>query len=136
MALNNKQTADILPPIALAALGADTDPEMKDYIKSLIQDRLAERSKEQRMAERCAKNAVQQAQEEIAARAARVRNCNHLKQDNRSTRLAGQKLSGTGQVALVCQFCHDVFHIPADKSLGQKEPAIHLIPQTDEIGGF
>lgn len=132
--LRDEPAQDVLPLLAQAALGnATQDPETQQLLKMLIQEKLEERNKEKQKRERLALSAAQAVKEKMAADEAERRSCNHLKQDNRSTRLCGQKVTGTGQYALTCTWCGQMFHIPALK--GQQEPPRHLVPSMDVVGG-
>ncbi len=128
---------DVLTVMAGAVTGAD--PEFQQLLKEMLRDRLKTREEEKKRDERKHLNAIQQAQEQIEAEAARRGTCSHLKQDGRSTRLVGQWVTGTPkdpgshQIVLVCQFCGKTFHHPARKDQTPVPP--HLFPSGDEIGG-
>jgi hypothetical protein len=125
--------ADALGPLAMAALGADSDPEMREYVKDLIRDRMVIREKEKKQQERMARNAVQAAEDEARTKANKIASCNHMKQDNRETRLVGQFLSGTGQLCTTCQWCGVMFHNPP--LANQTAAPLNLLPHRDGIGG-
>lgn len=127
-----KEIGNVLPLMAAAVLGGTGDDSLKELIGELVKDQLEKRRKERLRAERLAESAVQAAKEEKAVREAQQRRCTHRKQDN-STRLAGQYLSGTGQLSLVCLFCGKNYFLPAHD--GQEAPPKELIPPGDEIGG-
>jgi len=131
-----KESVEVMPILAAAALhGAGaSDDQVKSLLVELLQGQVDKRKKDKERAERYALNAVQAAEEEQKFRHSEQAKCNHLKQDN-STRLSGQRLSGTGQVSLVCKFCHKNYYWPPILELGQEAPPRHLIPPGDEIGG-
>jgi putative protein kinase ArgK-like GTPase of G3E family len=123
-----------LPILATAALNGSGigNDELRVLLTELVQDQLDTRRKERQRRERLAAAAVESAKEEKAQREQQQKNCSHTKQDD-STRLAGQFLSGTGQLSLVCTFCGKNYFHPALP--GQEEPPRHLIPSRDVIGG-
>jgi hypothetical protein len=128
----NDGMAAALPLLAQAALGSNADPQLAELLKELVNDQLEQRRKLRARQERLAASAVQAAQDNEAQKLAQQRACNHLKQDD-TTRLAGQYLSGNGQLALVCMFCGKEFHLPP--LAGQEAPPKHLMPSGDSIGG-
>ena len=134
METKKKDLADVLPILAASALGNATggDDRVKELLVELIEDQLERRRKEKDKIKRMAESAVQAAKEEKAMRDAQQKHCNHRKQDD-STRLSGQRLSGTGQISLVCKFCGKNFFMPPTE--GQEAPPRDLIPSADEIGG-
>jgi len=127
-----------VPLMAAAVLqgGGMTDPDIKDLLKEVLGGLADRRRKEAQMREKLALQAVQSAQEMERQKQEVQGRCSHLKQDGRSTRLAGQYITdghGRNQLCLVCVFCHKEFHSPAFE--GQTPPPHHLIPPADEIGG-
>ena len=131
---NDVKPEAVLPVLASAMLeGAGaTNPQLQEYIAALLGDQLAARDKEKAKRERLAMNSVQAAQEAELARAQKQSQCSHLKQDD-TTRLVGQRLTGTRQIALVCQFCAKEYHMPPLE--GQEAPPRDLLPSADIIGG-
>ena len=130
----NSTNENLLPLMATAALqgaGADNN-QIQELIGLLLKDQLAVREKEKQRKERLSLNSIAATAEAIAAKSGEQDRCPHLKQDNTS-RLTGQRLSGTGQIALVCTYCHKEFHMPPQE--GQVAPPRHLIPSADIIGG-
>ena len=82
---------------------------------------------------------AQAAQEEMAERRRKQAACNHLKLNNRDTRLRGQVVTGDRegrgkQLVLVCGFCGKSYHYPPKE--GQEVPPQHLLPPADEIGNW
>jgi len=130
---NNAPEADALLPImAQAVLSGETNDTLKELLNGLLGDMLERRKKEQALKQRRALSAIQAAKEAEETQAREQANCNHLKQDD-TTRLHGQYLTGTGQLALVCSFCGKNYHLPALE--GQEAPPRQLIPPMDQIGG-
>lgn len=123
----------MLPIMAQAALGGGpVDDTLKALLGELLQDALEQRRKEKDKKERLALSAVQAAKEQAEAVGIEQRRCSHKKQDGHS-RLTGQYLSGTGQLALVCTFCAKNYHNPPLE--GQEAAPRELIPSADIIGG-
>lgn len=133
---NNKQNATeaALPLMAAAVLnnatGGDTDA-LRSILAELATDQLEARRKDKNRKDRMALAAIQTVKEQIEQKKLREANCSHERQD-KTSRLAGQRLSGTGQLCLVCQFCTKEFHQPPLE--GQEAPPRHLIPGADSIG--
>lgn len=126
--------SEVMPILAATALGNATggDDRIKSLLIELIEDQMEKRRKEKDKSKRLAESAVQAAKEEKEMRESQQRRCNHRKQDG-YTRLVGQRVTGTGQISLVCQFCNKNFFMPPFN--GQIAPPQDLIPNGDEIGG-
>jgi hypothetical protein len=119
--------------LALAALsGGSMDPEIKDMLKILVGDALQKRQKERDRAEKQMLSAAQASKEYHEEQRRKQARCSHRNQ-MKQTRLAGQRLTGTGQISLVCQYCNKNFFLPPLE--GQDAPPNELIPPVDEIGG-
>jgi hypothetical protein len=108
------------------------DPEIKDMLKILVGDALQKRQKERDRAEKQMLSAAQASKEYHEEQRRKQARCSHRNQ-MKQTRLAGQRLTGTGQISLVCQYCNKNFFLPPLE--GQDAPPNELIPPVDEIGG-
>ena len=106
--------------------------EVKELLKDLLQEQVAARKKHNTHLAAMAQNRVDAAKEMQQVKESEWRRCNHRKQDG-TTRLSGQRLTGTGQICLVCKYCGMDFFYPALE--GQKEVPRDLWPTGDEIGG-
>ena len=131
MAKNDKP--DMLPAMAaLAIKGGEGDERLKSLLIAALEDSLQERQKRKEQQERLAKASIEATKEYIKTREEEIARCDHRKQDG-STRLSGQRLSGTGQICLVCKKCGADFFDPALE--GQRPVPKDLWPSADEIGG-
>jgi hypothetical protein len=138
--LNTQETPleKVAPALAVAALsqGGLDNPEIKALLAETLLGIKERREKAAKMQERMDQQRLQTIAEMEAQKAQRQSGCSHLKQDGRSTRLAGQVttgIAGKRQLVLVCQWCHKEYHTPPNA--GQEAPPQHLIPPGDEIGG-
>ncbi len=128
-----KTHEEVLPAMAAMAIqGGTGDDAAKKLLVEYLEDALAERRKRKEQAERLAQASVEATKEYVKTREAEIARCSHRKQDG-STRLSGQRLSGTGQLCLVCKYCGaDFFDPPLP---GQRPIPRELMPPSDEIGG-
>jgi hypothetical protein len=119
----------------LAGNGAGSNEEVNELLREILREVKDKRQAEREKAERLALQAVEATREATEQRERMQAACSHLKQDNTSTRLVGQRVTGTGQIVLTCQWCAKMYHIPPDPALGQVAPPRNLVPSADGIGG-
>lgn len=134
MAQNNRVSTEdpnTMPIMAMAALNGSGDPEALELVKEMLREHKGKRDKEKLKKERQALSSAQAAADSLEAQKHKQSRCSHRKQNN-ETRLVGQRLSGTRQVCLKCQFCAIEYFAPPME--GQIAPPTHLIPPADEIG--
>jgi len=106
--------------------------EAKELLNELLKEQFDLREKNKTHQKALAMNRVTAAKEMQQIKEADWKRCNHRKQDN-TTRLSGQRLTGTGQICLVCKYCGmDFFHPPIGD---QRAVPKDLWPTGDEIGG-
>lgn len=124
-----------LDPKAMALMSAGgMPPELQEMILQELREGLEAKQKAKAKKDNQALANIQATQDAIAHQN-RVRNqCPHRKLDGQ-TQLAGQYLTGTGQLFLTCQGCHKEFFHPVDASLGQNAIPQALMPGQDQIGG-
>lgn len=125
------EAADMLPVMAMAALSKG-DEGTQALMKELVEDLLKERRVKKARKDAFAMSAIRATQQAEKAKSIEKANCSH-KTKKDETRLRGQRLSGTGQICLVCTWCNDEFFMPPLE--GQKAPPRNLIPSMDVIGG-
>ncbi len=127
-----------LPLLAAAAIGNAQGPDgeknsaLNSILAQLLGDELEKRQKAKAKNEKMLLQNALAAKDEMEARETRIRTCSHRKQDQ-STRLAGQRTSGSGRIVLVCQFCNAEFFEPA--LAGERPVPSGLWPSGDQIGG-
>jgi hypothetical protein len=128
-----------VPLMAAAVLasngGGQTNEEVQGLLLELLRDVQAKRTEERQKAERMAMQAVETTKEATAEQRRKQSACNHRKQDNVSTRLVGQHVTGTGQLVLTCQWCGKTYFNPPDLEKGQEGCPRDLLPSADAIGG-
>lgn len=125
------EAADMLPVLAMAALSKG-DESTQVLMKELVEDLLKERREKKERKEKLALSAIRATQQAEKAKSQEKSMCSHKNKKN-ETRLRGQRLSGTGQICLVCTWCNDEFFMPPLE--GQKKPPAELVPSMDIIGG-
>lgn len=134
--LNNTDPVEV-PLLAAAVLSqaGATNSEAQELLLDILREVKGKRDAEREKAERLAKAAVEATREADEQRKRVQAGCNHRKQDNVSTRLVGQRVTGTGQLVMTCQWCNKMFHNPPDLSQGQEAAPRELLPHGDLIGG-
>lgn len=112
--------------------GSGVNTLLNGMLVKLLQEEVANREKNQARREKMLLQNALSAKEAAEQKAAERANCSHRNQLN-ETRLRGQRLSGTGQINLLCTFCQESFFSPALP--GQKSVPADLWPNADMIGG-
>jgi len=123
-----------LDPATIAALVSlsGEDPEIREAVREFLRDYLEEYKRRKQERQQFIQNRLDIIKQEEANRNRLQERCTHRKEDGTS-RLAGQRLSGTGQICLVCMGCAKTFYMPAQE--GQEPVPPDLIPHGDAIGG-
>lgn len=125
----------LMAAAVLAGGSGQTNGEVQELLLELLRDVQAKRTEERQKAERMAMQAVETTKEAAEETRRKQASCNHRKQDNVSTRLVGQRVTGTGQLVLTCQWCGKTYFTPADVEKGQEACPRDLLPHVDAIGG-
>ena len=128
-----KQDNPMIPILAAAAIqNGGGNNEASEMLNLLIREEMEKRNKERDKRLALAEQGARRSKENREHKLAEQNRCSHRKQDG-STRLRGQRLSGTDQINLVCMFCHKCFYAPPLP--GQEDVPKELWPTPDEIGG-
>jgi hypothetical protein len=117
------------------AMSDGMPPELREMLIEELRDQMEARKRAKQKKENQAIANAQATMDEQKGRIAKQALCSHLKPDNKTTRLAGQFISGTGQLCLMCVHCYKEFFRPPNAALGQVDIPNHLMPQDDAIGG-
>jgi len=128
-----KKDEGIPTEVAIALANIDKlDDDLKAAIKEILVDYVETVRERKRQREQFVQNRLKIIQQEREARRSEQERCTHRKEDG-SSRLVGQRLTGTGQLCFVCLGCAKSFYYPAYE--GQEEVPKELIPHSDAIGG-
>jgi len=123
-----------LPLLTVAAQLANSggaSEEINNLLRSLLVEEVDKRKKNAEKRERMLRSNAMAAKEQALAKEQAQNQCTHRDQLNES-RLAGQVLSGTGQLNLVCKWCHKSYYNPPLE--GQEAAPRELLPRAEAMG--